>query len=120
MAALEEFELGIDHIRNAFKRADNGFTNAYKMLEAQQQKNHKLEAENAKLRERVAELEELLPDSGRWYRAETVEAYVAEISKLRRFAAVVWEMLTKNEPMFVWQGLADEAHELGVEVDDAG
>lgn len=41
------------------------------------------EAENAKLRERVAELEELLPDSGRWYRAETVEAYVAEIAKLR-------------------------------------
>ena len=50
MAALEEFELGIDHIRNAFKRANNGFTNAYKMLEAQQQRNHKLEAENAKLR----------------------------------------------------------------------
>lgn len=53
MAALEEFELGIDHIRNAFKRADNGFANAYKMLEAERQKNHKLEAENTKLRELI-------------------------------------------------------------------
>ena len=44
--------------------------------------------ENAKLRERVAELEELLPDSGRWYRAETVEAYVAEIAKL-------WELVSQ-------------------------
>ena len=56
MAALEEFELGIDHVRNAFKRANNGFTNAYKMLEAQRQKNHKLEAENAKLRELVMDM----------------------------------------------------------------
>ena len=53
MAALEELELGIDHIRNAFKRADNGFTNAYKMLEAQQQRNHKLEDENARLKSKL-------------------------------------------------------------------
>lgn len=39
--------------------------------------------ENAKLRERVTELDELLPENGRWYRAETVEAYVTEIAKLR-------------------------------------
>jgi len=45
----------------------------------------RVEERCAKLRERVAELEELLPDSGRWYRAETVEAYVAEIAKLREF-----------------------------------
>lgn len=42
-----------------------------------------LEAENAKLRERVTELEELLPDSGRWFSAETVEAIAAENAKLR-------------------------------------
>ena len=38
---------------------------------------------NVKLRERIAELEELLPDSGRWFSAGTVEAYVAENAKLR-------------------------------------
>ena len=38
--------------------------------------------ENATLRKRVADLEELLPENGRWFRAETVEAYVAEIAKL--------------------------------------
>ena len=42
-----------------------------------------LEAENAKLRERVAKLEELLPENGRWFHAETVEAYVDEIATLR-------------------------------------
>ena len=41
------------------------------------------ERENAKLRERVEELEELLPENGRWFSAEVVEAYVAEIKKLR-------------------------------------
>lgn len=56
MAAWEEFELGIDHVRNAFRRADAGFTSAYKMLEAERLKNSKLEAENAKLRELVAHL----------------------------------------------------------------
>ena len=63
MAALEEFELGIDHIRNAFKRADNGFANAYKLLEAEQQKNHKLEDENAKLKNNNNYLHEMLSDS---------------------------------------------------------
>ena len=43
----------------------------------------RVEERCAKLREYVAELEELLPENGRWYRAETVEAYVAEIAKLR-------------------------------------
>lgn len=47
-------------------------------------------SENAELRERVAELEELLPENGRWYRAETVEAYVAEIAKLRKLIAEMW------------------------------
>jgi len=42
---------------------------------------------NVKLRERIAELEELLPDSGRWFSADTVEAYVAENAKLRELVS---------------------------------
>lgn len=65
---------------------------------------------NVKLRERIAELEELLPDSGRWFSAETVEAYVAENAKLRervdelegltdgkRYIPQEWYQLATNE-----------------------
>ena len=91
----------------------------------------RLDAENAKLRKRVAELEELLPDSGRWYRAETVEAYVAENARL-------WELVRDYEHCSMhadcgkceYDGMTsthcplspcfpdiDELHELGVEVE---
>ena len=43
--------------------------------------------ENTKLRKRIAELEELLPDSGRWFSAETVDAYVAENAKLMKIVS---------------------------------
>jgi hypothetical protein len=46
--------------------------------------------ENRKLRERVEELEELLPENGRWFGADVVEAYVAEIKKLRELCADMW------------------------------
>lgn len=89
-----------------------------------------LEAENAKLRERVAELEELLPENGRWYRAETVEAYVAEIAKLRELVRD-YEHCTMHAdcarceydgkmsthcPLSPCFPDIDELHELGVEV----
>jgi len=73
-----------------------------------------LAKENAKLRERVAELEELLPDSGRWYRAETVEAYVTEIAKLRE---LVRDMAREHECCYLtWSvTIADRMRELGLE-----
>jgi hypothetical protein len=38
-------------------------------------------------------------------------------AKLREFAAEAWELLTCNEPNFVWSGLQKKASELGIEVD---
>lgn len=77
----------------------------------------RLQAENAKLRERVAELEELLPENGRWYRAETVEAYVAEIAKLEElvkelYADYAKEWVTRAEDVYL-----DRIREFGIEVD---
>lgn len=74
-------------------------------------------AENSKLRERVAELDELLPENGRWYRAETVEAYVAEIAKLRELCADIYEMAYHEYPSAFEATFADRMRELGVEVD---
>lgn len=81
-------------------------------------------AENAKLRERITELEELLPESKRWFSADTVEAYVAEIAKLRelardmyeRFYGVVienWSYSTEDFQMY-----ERRMRELGVEMPD--
>ena len=42
----------------------------------------------------------------------------AENAKLREFAAETWELLTCNEPVFVWKGLREKARELGVEVEE--
>ena len=42
----------------------------------------------------------------------------AENAKLREFAAETWELLTCNEPVFVWKELQEKARELGVEVDE--
>ena len=86
--------------------------------------NHELNAENAKLRERIAELEELLPDSGRWFSAETVEAYVAEIAKLRELCAEIISFLdatipdlvitTEDGKVLMRATFVDRARELGV------
>lgn len=70
-------------LRDDLQRANNAVQDAEHDESMAWDRVRKAEAENARLRERVAELEELLPDSVRWYRAETVEAYVAEIAKLR-------------------------------------
>ena len=42
----------------------------------------------------------------------------AENAKLREFATETWELLTCNEPVFVWKGLQELARNLGIEVDD--
>lgn len=52
--------------------------------------------ENAKLRERVSELDELLPENGRWFSAETVETYVAENAKLRELCARALLVIENN------------------------
>lgn len=57
------------------------------IIDRQREKIGRLQDENDKLRKRVAELEALLPENGRWFRAETVEAYVAEIAKLRKLVS---------------------------------
>lgn len=89
--------------------------------------------ENAKLRERIAELEELLPDNGRWFSADTVEAYVAENDGLRQFASGMYGMLKAIDKVFGNHDLCettrplifeeeksfkDVATELGIEVPD--
>lgn len=68
--------------------------------EAALEHNHELNAKNAKLRERIAELEELLPDSGRWFSAETVEAYVAEIAKLRELCSKFAQVVANDDVTF--------------------
>lgn len=89
-----------------------------------------LRAENSKLRKRVAELDELLPENGRWYRAETVEAYVTEIAKLRELVRELLSGYACGRGRLCdecsWDGLGDpctfacpvrvRARELGVEV----
>lgn len=45
--------------------------------------------ENRELRNRVRELDELLPDNGRWYSAEVTEAYVAENANLRELVRIL-------------------------------
>ena len=82
------------------------------------------ERENAKLRERIAKLDELLPENGRWYRAETVEAYVAEIAKLRELVSNCHGWLAVNcEKGYViprngLDAIEQSMHELGIEVPD--
>lgn len=44
----------------------------------------------------------------------------AENAKLREFATETWELLTCNEPVFVWKELQELACNLGIEVPDAG
>ena len=40
----------------------------------------------------------------------------ADNEKLRELASEAWELLTCNEPAFVWSGLQEKARELGIEV----
>lgn len=75
-------------------------------------------AENAKLRERVAELDELLPENGRWYRAETVEAYVTEIAKLRELSVEMYWDLVAEMPESLLTDRKQQLKELGIEVDE--
>lgn len=80
---------------------------------------------NVKLRERIAELEELLPDSGRWFSAETVEAYVAENAKLRELVADMWfwhyeghiDSESQERQMLHIDAVIHRMRELGIEVD---
>ena len=58
--------------------------------------------EKAKLRERVAELEELLPENGRWFGAEVVEAYATECRALKTLAA---DMYQEHERIYHASGL---------------
>ena len=46
-----------------------------------------------------------------------LERLRTENAKLREFATETWELLTCNEPVFVWKGLREKARELGVEVE---
>ena len=73
-----------------------------------------MQADNDKLRKRVAELDELLPDNGRWFSAETVEAYVAENHKLRELldymTPIAWYAASERE--------RDHMRDLGAEVNE--
>lgn len=76
------------------------------------------EAEADTLRTQVADASrtcaETLEIGKRWMaRAARFES---ENAKLREFAIKTWELLTCNEPTFVWKNLQDEARELGVEI----
>lgn len=46
-----------------------------------------------------------------------IEELREQNAKLREFATETWELLTCNEPNFVWSGLQEKACELGIEVD---
>ena len=74
-------------------------------------------AEIAKLRERVSELDELLPENGRWFSAETVEAYVAENAKLRELIRELYEIAQPEAPSMFEAEFADRMRELGVKAD---
>lgn len=90
--------------------------------------NKQLKDENAKLRERVAELDELLPENGRWFSFETVDAYVVENRKLRELVQDFDKCLTEAVRLAYIQGhatiydgtlldsLYPRMHELGIEV----
>ena len=47
-----------------------------------------------------------------------VEGFAEQNDKLREFATLAWQVLTRNEPLYVWQGMVDDARELGIEVKD--
>ena len=44
-----------------------------------------------------------------------IQALRLENAKLREFAALAWQIMTRNEPLHVWQGMVDDARELGLE-----
>lgn len=37
-----------------------------------------------------------------------------ENAKLRKFATLAWQVLIRNEPLLVWQGMVNDARELGI------
>lgn len=109
------------HERNDELRAENAKLldekiDAYNEKVVAQLEADELRAENSKLRKRVAELDELLPENGRWYRAETVEAYVTEIAKLRELVADMWLQLLNAYDRKEVDEFADRMRELGVVV----
>lgn len=67
---------------------------------------HRERAEADRLREQGARLFDKTLEMG------------TENAKLREFATETWELLTCNEPNFVWSGLQEKACELGIEVDE--
>lgn len=81
----------------------------------------KLKAENDKLRERIAELDELLPENGRWFSFETVNAYVVENRKLRKLCEDLRfckrnNCLTCSHGRFCDMHFDERYDELGIEV----
>lgn len=50
--------------------------------------------------------------------ADYADKMQVENRKIRNFATVAWELLKRNEPRFVWEGLREQARELGIEDSD--
>ena len=77
--------------------------------------NEQLKDENAKLRERVAELEELT-DGKRYIPQEWYQLATTENARLRELAKGRYEFAYAEHPSAVKAGFADDLRELGVEV----
>lgn len=77
-----------------------------------------LNDENAKLREIIADLEELLPESKRrWHIHETVKAIAEDNAKLRELVRELYEIAQPEAPSMFETEFAGRMRELGVEVD---
>lgn len=46
-----------------------------------------------------------------------INEYVTENAKLRDLADRLWQIVTRNEPRFVWAEMVDEARDAGIEVE---
>lgn len=85
----------------------------------------RLKAENAKLREIIADLEELLPESERWYSHETVKAISEDNAKLRELVRELYrnfvncdcELRLHGRTFMAEARYAHRMRELVVEVD---
>lgn len=80
-----------------------------RLLDEERERRERLEGENARLRERVAELDELLPENGRWFSFETVDAYVVENRKLRKVARELRANLCNRETLLELLGMPSTA-----------
>lgn len=68
--------------------------------------------ENERLQDENARLRPCLSDD-----AENARQIMGENAKLRDFARSAWQVLTHNEPLWVWKDMETDAHELGIEVE---